>query len=124
MKELRFAIFGAGFWTRFQLSGWRELKGARCVAIYNRTRAKAEAIAREFNIPAVYDDADELLRQEKPDFVDNITELGGHKPLTLLAIRHRTPVICQKPMAASLADARQMVAAAREAKVAFLVHEN
>ena len=52
MKELRFAIFGAGFWTRYQLSGWRELKGARCVAIYNRTRAKAEAIAREFNIPA------------------------------------------------------------------------
>ena len=124
MKELRFAIFGAGFWTRYQLSGWRELKGARCVAIYNRTRAKAEAIAREFNIPAVYDDAGELLRQEKPDFVDNITEVGGHKPLTLLAIRHRTPVICQKPMAASLADARQMVAAARKAKVPFLVHEN
>jgi predicted dehydrogenase len=124
VKELRFAIFGAGFWTRYQLSGWRELKGARCVAIYNRTRAKAEVIAREFNIPAVYDDAGKLLRQEKPDFVDNITEVGGHKPLTLLALRHRTAVICQKPMAASLADARQMVAAARKAKVPFLVHEN
>ncbi|MGH9847900.1 MAG: Gfo/Idh/MocA family protein [Blastocatellia bacterium] len=124
MKELRFAIFGAGFWTRYQYSGWMELEGVKCVAIYNRTRARAEAIAREFGIPAVYDDAEELLKTEKLDFVDNITEIGGHKPLTLLAAQYRMPVICQKPMAASFADAREMVAACREAGVPFFVHEN
>ena len=35
---LRFAVFGAGFWTPYQLSGWREVGGVECVAIYNRTR--------------------------------------------------------------------------------------
>ena len=41
---LRFAVFGAGFWARYQLGAWRELAGAECVAIYNRTRVKAETL--------------------------------------------------------------------------------
>ena len=40
-----------------------------------------------FNIPAVYDDADKLLREVQPDFVDNITEVGGHKSLSLLCAK-------------------------------------
>jgi predicted dehydrogenase len=124
MKTMRFAIFGAGFWTRYQLAAWREIPGVKCVAIYNRTRAKAEAIARDFDIPAVFDDAEKLLRVAKPDFVDNITEIGGHKPLSLLCAQHRIPCICQKPMAASLADAREMVTAFQEASIPFFVHEN
>jgi D-apiose dehydrogenase len=124
MKTLRFAVFGAGFWTRYQLAGWREVGGVECAAIYNRTRSRAEALARELGIPAVYDDAEQLLREVKPDFVDNITEVGGHKPLSLLCARHRIPCICQKPMAASLKDAREMVNAFRKAKTPFFVHEN
>ena len=124
MKPLRFAIFGAGFWARCQLAAWREVGGVECVAIFNRSRDKAEAFARDLGIPAVYDDAEKLLREVEPDFVDNITEVGGHKPLSLLCAKHRIPCICQKPMAASLKDARQMVAAFAKAKTPFFVHEN
>lgn len=124
MKPLRFAIFGAGFWARVQLAAWREVGGVECVAIYNRSRAKAVAFARDFGMLEVYDDAEKLLREVKPDFVDNITEVGGHKSLSLLCAKHRVPCICQKPMAASLKDARQMVAAFARAKTPFFVHEN
>jgi predicted dehydrogenase len=124
MKTLRFAVLGAGFWARYQLAAWRELTGVECVAIYNRTRARAESLAGALGIPAVYDDAEKLLREVKPDFVDNITEVGGHKPLSLLCARHRIPCICQKPMAASLKDARAMVSAFRRAKTPLFIHEN
>ena len=124
MKPLRLAIFGAGFWARCQLAAWREVGGVECVAIYNRNRAKAEAFAKDLGVPAVYDDPNKLLREVKPDFVDNITEIGGHKPLSLLCAKNRTPCICQKPMAASLNDARQMVAAFAKTKTPFFVHEN
>lgn len=123
-SPLKFAVFGAGFWTPFQLAGWRETGGAECVAIYNRTRGKAEAVARDFGIPAVFDDPERLLEEVRPDFVDNITEVGGHKPLSLLCARHRTPCICQKPLADDLADARQIVSAFQRAKTPFFVHEN
>jgi predicted dehydrogenase len=123
-KPLRFAVFGAGFWARVQLAAWRELGGVECVAIYNRSRERAEAFARDLGVPAVYDDAEKLLREMEPDFVDNITEIGGHKPLSLLCAKHRVPCIVQKPMAASLKDAREMVAAFARAKTPFFVHEN
>jgi len=124
MANLRFALCGAGFWSRYQLAGWREVGGVDCVAIYNRTRARAEAVAREFGIPAVYDDPEALLRNESLDFIDIVTEVPGHAPLVLLAAQHKTPVICQKPMAPDLATAERMVAACRAAGVPFFVHEN
>ena len=52
------------------MAAWRELPGARCIALCNRTRAKAEALAKEFGVPAVCEDAEEMLQREKPDFVD------------------------------------------------------
>ena len=124
MKPLRFAVFGAGFWTRYQLAAWGEVGGVECVGIYNRTLSKAQAIADEFGIPVAMDDPTGLLGKVKPDFVDNITEIGGHKPLSLLCARHRIPSICQKPMAPSLSDARAMVSAFRAHKTPFFVHEN
>ena len=121
---LRFAIFGTGFWSRYQLAGWRELEGVECVALYNRTRSKAEALAREFGVPAVYDDPEELLHHETVDFVDVIAHVDVHSALVHLAARYKIPVICQKPMAPDLETARQMVEACQEAGVPFMVHEN
>lgn len=124
MPELRFAILGTGFWARYQLAAWRELKGARCVALYNRTRAKAERLGQEFGIPAVYDEAERLVRELKPDFLDIITDVNTHRQFVELAAAHRIPVICQKPLAPSLAEARATEAVCREAGVPLLVHEN
>ena len=124
MTALRFAIFGTGFWARFQLAAWRELAGVECVALYNRTRAKAEALAREFGIPAVYDDPQELLHRERVDFIDVITSVDTHAQFVGLAADHGIPVICQKPMARSLAEAEAMVSRCRQAGVPLYVHEN
>jgi len=124
MSDLRFAAFGAGFWTRFQLSGWGEIPGANCVAIYNRTLEKAEAYAGEFQIPAVYDDAESLLCNEKLDFVDIITGPETHEQFAMMALRHRLPVICQKPLAPSLLIATRMTEAFESEGVPLLVNEN
>jgi predicted dehydrogenase len=124
MPELRFAILGTGFWSRYQLAAWRELPGVRCVALYNRTRAKAERLAQEFGGMGVYEDPEELIRMEQPNFVDVITDVGTHRQFVELAAKHRVPVICQKPLAPTLADAGAMLAACRQAGVPLLVHEN
>jgi predicted dehydrogenase len=124
MRELRFAIIGTGFWARYQLAAWRELAEVRCVALYNRTRAKAEKLAQEFAVPKVYDNAEELIRREKPDFVDIITDVNTHRQFVELAAADKTPVICQKPLAPTLADARAMLATCKQAAVPLFVHEN
>ena len=124
MTPLRFAMLGAGFWARYQLAAWQEVAGAKCVAVYNRTLAKAQRLADEFGVPRATDNADELLQAESLDFVDIVTDVEAHRHFVDLAARHRLPAICQKPLAASLAEAEQMAAACRAAGVPLLVHEN
>jgi predicted dehydrogenase len=124
MRELRFAIFGAGFWAPYQVAAWRELSGAKAVAIYNRTRAKGEALAGAFGIPGIYDNPAALLEHEKPDFIDVITDVQSHRQFVELAAAHRVPVICQKPLGRSLEEARSMALSCAKAGVPLFVHEN
>ncbi len=124
MKTLRFAIFGTGFWARFQLAAWKELEGAECVALYNRTLSKAEALAQEFGVPAVYDNPAELLRRETLDFMDVITDVNTHARFVGMAALSKLPVICQKPMAPDLQTARQMAETCQTAGVPLFIHEN
>lgn len=122
--HLRFAMLGCGFWARYQLAAWREVTGARCVALYNRTRAKAQALADEFGIARVYDDAEQLFRNETLDFVDIVTDVSTHGRFVEQVAAHGLPVICQKPLAPTLAEAEAMAGACRRAGVPLLVHEN
>jgi D-apiose dehydrogenase len=121
---LRFAMLGAGFWARYQLAAWKELPGAQCVAIYNRTRDKAERLACEFGVSRVSDDAEALLASDRFDFVDIVTDVGTHAHFVGLAARHGLPAICQKPLAPSLAEAHEMAHACATAGVLLFVHEN
>ncbi len=131
MTRLRFAVMGAGFWAGFQIPAWFEVGGVELVALYNRTRSRADAMAArcvsEWHAsgpPRVYDDPEELFRSEQLDFVDIITEVPAHAPLVHLAARYRVPVICQKPMAPDFETACGMVRACKQAHVPFYIHEN
>jgi len=125
MKNLKFAILGCGFWSQFQLGAWTETEGAECVALYNRTVSKARKLADRFDVPRVYGDPEELLRKEKLDFVDIITDVDTHAMFTEMAVRHGIKnVICQKPMAPDYETAKHMVKICRDAGVNFYIHEN
>jgi predicted dehydrogenase len=123
-QHLRFAVFGTGFWSNFQIPAWNEVGGVDLVAAYNRTVDRARKIAAKFSIPSLYADAEELLQNEEIDFMDIITEIDGHAPLVALAAKYHKPVICQKPMAPDLATAEQMVAVCAKAGVPLYIHEN
>jgi predicted dehydrogenase len=124
MSRLRFGIAGAGFWTPFQLNGWLEVAGLECVAIANRTRSRAEALAARFSIPHVFDSPEEMLAAGGLDFLDIVTSVDTHPGLVALAARHGVPVVCQKPMAPSLEQAEAMVQSCAQAAVPLLINEN
>ena len=93
MRTLRFAMIGAGFWARYQLAGWYEAGGAQCVGIYNRTRAKAEALAHDFGDPRVFDDVEAMLRETLQIAAEAPTPI----PLIREIITRPRPADRQKP---------------------------
>ena len=121
---LRGALIGCGFFAVNQLHAWRDVAGADIVAICDLDEARLEAVGRDFGIERRYLDAEDLLAKEQLDFVDIATTVRSHRPLVELAARHGVPVICQKPFAPTMADARAMVSACEAAGVPLMVHEN
>lgn len=126
MSKLRFAMFGTGFWSTYQLSGWLQTDEVECVALYNRTKSKALRLAAQFGIPesSVYDDPEALLDHETLDFVDICTAVETHYPLTKLAAARGLPVVCQKPMATTLAECEALVHTCKSAGIPLYINEN
>jgi predicted dehydrogenase len=125
MKKLNGAIFGCGFWSQFQIGGWKELPEVEIVALYNRTLSKALKMGKMFDVNNCYDDPQKLLlNHPEIDFVDIITDVDTHPLFVEMAASHGKDVICQKPMASSLELARKMVSVCRENNVRYYVHEN
>lgn len=122
-KQFKMAVIGCGFFAQNHLNAWAEIPEAAMVAVCDMNPAKVQAAAQKFGAKA-YTDPEEMILKEKPDFVDVVTNVETHKPLVELAARHKTHVICQKPMTETLEDARAMVEACKQAGVTFMVHEN
>ena len=124
MRELRGALIGCGFFAVNHMHAWRDVPGVTIVAICDQDRTRLNAMGDQFKVAARYDAAAALVAQEKLDFVDIATTVRSHRRLVELVARHGIAVICQKPFAPTLDDARAMVAACEAANVPLMVHEN
>ena len=72
------------------------------------------AFQETFAIPTMYADPKEMLQKESLDVVSICTWHGLHAPQTLMAAEQGAKaVLCEKPMAVSLDEADQMIAACR-----------
>jgi D-apiose dehydrogenase len=120
----RGALIGCGFFARNHMHGWEAAQGAEIVAVCDLDREKAEAFAHDFGIGRAYTDAEAMLAEIRPDFVDVATTVESHRPLVEMSLGAGALTICQKPFAARYADAVAMVEAADRTGRPLIVHEN
>ena len=100
------------------------MEGVTLAGVFNRTVEKAKRLKEEFGIERVYADVERMLDEGKLDIVDVITDVDTHSRYVKWAAERGIVAICQKPMGASLEDARGMLEFCRERGVELLVHEN
>ena len=124
MSGLRGGLVGCGYFAGNHLNAWREVVGAEIVALCDMDRARVQDFAGRFAIDAVYTDLARMLEREALDFVDVVTQPASHRAIVEEVAAKGVPVICQKPMAPTLAEGQAMVAACEKAGVPFMVHEN
>ena len=110
MTDLRTAIVGSGFVARVHAAAVRAL-GGRVVAVCSRTRAGAEALARELGGGDAYDSLPDLLVNAGVDVVHICTPNSVHAEQTLLVLEHGAHVVCEKPLATSTDESARMLEA-------------
>jgi predicted dehydrogenase len=85
---------------------------------------KAKPYLAKFGIGNHYIDYREMIEKEKPDFVDIITPPETHFEMTRFAADRGIHVICQKPLAPSFEEGKNIVDYTKKAGIRFMVHEN
>jgi predicted dehydrogenase len=96
----------------------RGVAGVRVVAVVDVDIDRARSFAAAHAIPHAYPDADQMLGSGL-DAVTVCTPHGAHEAGVLAAARHRTHVLCEKPVALTVAQAHRMTAATAAAGVRF-----
>ncbi|MCJ7873660.1 Gfo/Idh/MocA family oxidoreductase [Phaeobacter sp. J2-8] len=121
---LRGGVIGTGFFAGNHLNAWKMVNGAEIVAICDLDKTRLTSTGGAFGIDALYTDMATMLAEQRLDFVDVITTAPSHRSLVELALAQDVHVICQKPFAENITDARAMVQAAEAAGKTLMVHEN
>ncbi|MHB8731267.1 MAG: Gfo/Idh/MocA family protein [bacterium] len=96
--------------------------GGSLVAAVSRDRDRADAFAAQHGVKRAYTDYADLLRDREVDIVYISTPNAQHAEQALAAARAGKHVLCEKPLALSVADARRMVEAFEAAGLKLGTH--
>ena len=99
------------------MPGFARAKNCRVTALSRRDLSKAQESARQYDIPLAFDSAEKLCRSPQVDAVFIATPNAFHLQDVLVATACGKPILCEKPMGVNADQCRQMVEAARKAKV-------
>lgn len=121
----RGALIGAGSVTEHHLRAWQHIPNVAIVALADPHLERARTRAEQFGIAHVCADATALFDAHRAlDFVDIASPPQFHCEHTLLAAARGIHVLCQKPFATNLGEARTMIQVCQRAGVMLCIHEN
>ena len=123
-NKIRIGCVGAGYFARYHLDAWQRLSQVEVVAVCDLDMAKARSLADEFSIENVFDDFEKMTTECDFSVVDIITPTNTHLDLISFFLESKKHIICQKPLAPDLLEARKIEQVVSASTQRFMVHEN
>jgi predicted dehydrogenase len=124
-KKIGYAVIGLGRIAGHFMPGVRNTTNSRITALVSGHPDKAHRIAAEYNIPPGsiynYENFDEIVHNPAVDAVYVALPNSMHAEYTIRAAKAGKHVLCEKPMATSVADCEKMIAACKAANVKLMI---
>ncbi|MES2260034.1 MAG: Gfo/Idh/MocA family oxidoreductase [Pseudomonadota bacterium] len=125
MKKIGWALVGASTVAReWMIGAIRAQDNAEIVAVVSRDAQRGAQFAQEFGIGASFTELDAALAHPGVDAVYISTTNEVHMAQTVAAARAGKHVLCEKPLALNLDDARAMLAACEQAGVVLGINHH
>lgn len=99
----------------------RGINGVQLVAVYDERKELAEDFAKAYNVPDVHGSREDLLSQPELDAVLVMSYTASHHDDVLACAKCHKHILLDKPIAVNSREAMQMVQAAEEANVVFMM---
>lgn len=120
--KVRWGIVGCGDVTEVKSGpAFQKIENSELVAVMRRTGELAKDYAERHQVPKWFDDGDALINDPDVDAVYIATPPESHKEYTLKAAKAGKPVYVEKPMARTIEECQEMIAACEEAGVPLYV---
>jgi len=125
MEEIcRVAIIGAGYTGREHIRAFADVSGAVIAGIHSRTRSRAEALAKEYNIQLICDSVSELYEKTKADLVVVAVPELSMRAVSTVCFGYPWTVLLEKPAGYNIVDAQAIKEAAQRKNRRVLVALN
>lgn len=115
-KQCRIAVVGgAGTWGRRYMRAYAEHEECRIVALVDTAVDRRDAFAEHYGAESVFGTVEELFAKTIPDIVSVIVPVSQNPKTVMACARAGVRVVsCEKPIAASLEEADEVVRVCRE----------
>ncbi|PVE50311.1 Gfo/Idh/MocA family protein [Rhizobium rhizogenes] len=128
-QMIRWGVLGcAGIAAKAVIPAIQSSRLGRVAAIASRDAEKASATATRFGIEKSYGSYEDLLSDPDIDAIYNPLPNHLHVPMTIKALEHGKPVLCEKPIALNAAQASELAEAQKAANLpvaeAFMVRHH
>src|SRR6185436_6305125 len=131
MAEINVALIGYQFMGKAHSNAYRQVRHffpgklqPRLKVICGRNQQALEAAARQFGWEETETDWRRAIERDDIDIVDISTPGYLHHPMALAAAAAGKHIICEKPLANNLKEAREMLHAVKKAGVVHMVMHN
>lgn len=112
---LRIGVIGLGFGGECALRGFKKLPQVEIVALAGLEEDRLANLGATYAAPHLYPSYEDLLARDDLDAVSIAVPNMLHAPIALAALERGLHVLCEKPLASTLADAEAMVQASAKA---------
>lgn len=122
MKRMAVGIVGTGSMAATMMAAFARLPGVAIAGVASTSGAidRARGLATAFGSDKAYGDTGPLFERGDIDLIYVASETRSHARVSVAALDAGKSVLCEKPFATSLAEARQVVDAARRNKKLFV----
>jgi predicted dehydrogenase len=117
----RVALFGSGWIQDFHARGVLAHPNGELVAVANWREESARALADRHGIPRATTDWESLVGDPGIDAAVVATPNALHAPQAIALLRARTPVMVEKPMSTTVAEADAMIAASEASGASLMI---
>ncbi len=122
VKKIKIGIVGSKFAADFHAFSYARNQGVEIAAV--AAIDNLEPFAKKWSIPKAYADYKEMLSKENLDLVSVCVPNSLHHPVALAAAHAGRHIFCEKPLATTVADAREIIDVCRQSGVKLFYGED
>jgi len=117
---LKVGLIGAGTIAGVHAQGWSEIPDTKLAVVFDINKENAEKLAQRFNCVAT-SDYESIIEDKDIDIIDICTPTTTHKEYVLKSALTKKYIFCEKPIARTVEDAKEMVKKCKEKRVRLMI---